>query len=742
MSQSAPPPAPFVDLDPAASGDPPIEAFRFGDFRLDLEPLFLKQEGRPVDVALRALIVLQTLLARTGELVTKDQLLREAWPEAVVTESSLTEAIHILRTVLDDSAREPRWIETVRGRGYRFRGICEVVRRPADREPGGRVAPAPLHTWPAALLLLSGLSLLAFGGGLRWAGARAPQPPLRFEEPLPPNTKIVLRDQSLALAPDGSRAILSLIGDDGPHLWSRQRARPGWTPLPGTDGARSPTFEPSRGSLLYLRNGWVERAGPGAEGTRVLAAPQSRELAAGREGALAVIREPDEALLYSEPPYRRWRVLARPRGEAGEVALVDPRFVGEKLRVIRWRGSIDESFAVEIEPASGAESRIGSELPLGGLRVADRWVWSEAGRLLTSGPDRGCARALDESMFVDQRHLATNFAATGEDLVSLSLPLPIEVRIFATSDPHEMPADDEILHRGAYVNVESSPSGDLLALIRQESGSRDLWTFEVATGRLRRRTRGEMVTSVRVVDDGSAWVATADGRLSFLSLVADRRQDIVWLPGIEAGAGSPERGRVIVAVPEGSAGFRLADFRRRPGGWSRAPLHVACGGHQRAPTSSPGGERLAFLCDGAVHFLNWSDDGAEPPVVRPAVDLDGEVVYFGWSSHETLWLILDSEEIVEVTWVDDPPRLRVERKQPSRWWMALFPRGDGSYVAPMLAAAAGPTLRWQTGWRQADATELCASGEVRGALGPWSAHGPRALRPIYFGGPVDPGAQS
>lgn len=241
MSVSVPP-VPPADPGPTVRRESAIEAFRFGLFRLDLEPLFLHREDHPLDVALRALIVLRALLFRSGELVTKDELLREAWPEVVVTESSLTEAIHILRTALEDSAREPRWIETVRGRGYRFCGPCEVVQQEVPRGEVGRVLLRSRRAWPAALRLLSGVSLLAFGGGLRWADGRASPAPVRFEEPLPPNSKIVLRDKSLALAPDGSRVILSLIGDNGPRLWSRQQARPGWTPLPGTDVARWVNF--------------------------------------------------------------------------------------------------------------------------------------------------------------------------------------------------------------------------------------------------------------------------------------------------------------------------------------------------------------------------------------------------------------------------------------------------------------------------------------------------------------------
>ena len=83
----------------------------------------LWQHGRSVPLPPRALAVLTALLATPGTVVTKQQLMDAAWPGTFVTDSSLLEAIGLLRDVLGDDRRQPTYIQTVHRRGYRFIGL-------------------------------------------------------------------------------------------------------------------------------------------------------------------------------------------------------------------------------------------------------------------------------------------------------------------------------------------------------------------------------------------------------------------------------------------------------------------------------------------------------------------------------------------------------------------------------------------------------------------------------------------
>src|SRR5262245_26620190 len=93
---------------------------RFGAYRLDLVDERLWHGANPVRLTHKAFAVLRHLAARPGQLVTKTVLLEAVWPGVVVVEAVLTTAIRELRRALDDRPQEPRYIETVHGRGYRF----------------------------------------------------------------------------------------------------------------------------------------------------------------------------------------------------------------------------------------------------------------------------------------------------------------------------------------------------------------------------------------------------------------------------------------------------------------------------------------------------------------------------------------------------------------------------------------------------------------------------------------------
>ncbi|MCP4200714.1 MAG: tetratricopeptide repeat protein [bacterium] len=95
---------------------------RFGLFEADLETGELWRRGLTVPLQEQPWQVLSVLLDRGGGLVTRDELTRSLWPEGhhVDAEHGLNAAVNKLRDALGDSAANPRFIETVRRRGYRF----------------------------------------------------------------------------------------------------------------------------------------------------------------------------------------------------------------------------------------------------------------------------------------------------------------------------------------------------------------------------------------------------------------------------------------------------------------------------------------------------------------------------------------------------------------------------------------------------------------------------------------------
>jgi predicted ATPase/DNA-binding winged helix-turn-helix (wHTH) protein len=105
-------------------------------WRVDWPNACVWQGDAMVRLPPKACAVLRLLVEQAGQLVPKEALLEAIWPEAVVSEAVLTVCIGELRKALRDSAKAPRFIETVHRRGYRFIG------------PLPAVAPSPLPLSP------------------------------------------------------------------------------------------------------------------------------------------------------------------------------------------------------------------------------------------------------------------------------------------------------------------------------------------------------------------------------------------------------------------------------------------------------------------------------------------------------------------------------------------------------------------------------------------------------------------
>ncbi|MGD0911064.1 MAG: winged helix-turn-helix domain-containing protein [Terracidiphilus sp.] len=101
----------------------------------------------------RSLLV--ALAERSGELVSRKELHEHLWPNDTFVdfEDGLNAAMSKLREALDDDPQSPRYIETVRGRGYRFVAKVELVQEAVEPPPPAAVlpvAPAPVEAQPAA----------------------------------------------------------------------------------------------------------------------------------------------------------------------------------------------------------------------------------------------------------------------------------------------------------------------------------------------------------------------------------------------------------------------------------------------------------------------------------------------------------------------------------------------------------------------------------------------------------------
>ena len=94
--------------------------YEFGPYRFDSGMRILTQAGETISLTPKAADILMLLVQNAGQLVEKDELLKEVWPNTFVEEANLSQNIFRLRRALGDERAVPRYIETVPRRGYRF----------------------------------------------------------------------------------------------------------------------------------------------------------------------------------------------------------------------------------------------------------------------------------------------------------------------------------------------------------------------------------------------------------------------------------------------------------------------------------------------------------------------------------------------------------------------------------------------------------------------------------------------
>jgi DNA-binding winged helix-turn-helix (wHTH) protein len=123
----------------------PIRRYRFGIFELDAATGELRRKGIRVKLHSQPFQVLTLLLERPGEMLTREEICRELWPDGTFVdyEHGLNSAVNRLREALGDKASNPRFVETLARRGYRFLAPVERIALEVEAPPS--IAPAPVE---------------------------------------------------------------------------------------------------------------------------------------------------------------------------------------------------------------------------------------------------------------------------------------------------------------------------------------------------------------------------------------------------------------------------------------------------------------------------------------------------------------------------------------------------------------------------------------------------------------------
>lgn len=245
--------------------------FEFCDFVLDPREGVLFREGQPVPITPKTFDLLHVLIENRGRIVGKDELMKAVWRDSFVAEGNLAFTIGLLRKVLNDDKQNPKFIETVSKRGYRF--VANVNETLAEGPPingngrlivpaAGTESPGRRSTRILAAIAATVFAVTAVAGYWLFGGEPAAAPVLATpftSEKLSTNGRVF----SAAISPDGGTVVYTYRNAGKQSVWLRQLDSGTNLEIipPSDDSYYDFAFSPDGGSLYFGRRS----KGPGGQ---------------------------------------------------------------------------------------------------------------------------------------------------------------------------------------------------------------------------------------------------------------------------------------------------------------------------------------------------------------------------------------------------------------------------------------------------------------------------------------------
>jgi eukaryotic-like serine/threonine-protein kinase len=694
------------------------QALRFGPFRFDRANRVLTREGTELPLPPRALGVLEYLLERPGAVVSKPALMDAVWPDTVVTETSLTEAVSLVRQALADEAQQPVYVQTVHRRGYRF--VAPVTVEAAGGRPVGLASSDPPPAAPrpgASARVMPWAVALAAVAVAAVSLARRPAPsaqrPTRFTVAWPTGDPLPLKaPATLALSPDGRTLAYTAGRGEKSQLLLRAFDRFEPATVPGTTYAAAPFFSPDGRWVGFFTEGHLKKApvggggpleiceasypfgGSWGDGDTIVFAPSFRGglMRVGAAGGAAV-------------------ALTQLDAAGGEIAHLWPEVLpgGEAAVFTVWTsGGIGQARLAAVSLRSGGRlplsepGRGARYSPTGHLVFArhDGIVAApfDAGRVRLTGPAVAVLSGVAMSAQVGLPHFALSREGT---LAYVPGPAKAPPSSLAWTRPGGEAAPLPTPER-PYMNADLAADGRRVAVTIHEDLRSDVWLADAERGTLVRLTyEGHNVEPVWSADGRHVtYAAGGRGPINLFSVPAD-------------GSGAPER---LLQSP-------LSQY---PNSWARdgsllvfTELHpetgadlwaLVRGGARPRPllrtrfdedlgALSPDGRWLAYESN---ESNRWEVYVRPFPAMSPrwAVSTGGGYAPVWSRDGRTLYYQSDGDRLLAVT-VDDSPtfqasRPRVVARDAHAAWYGVAP--DGRLLAIRQAGAPPEPIHVIAGW--------------------------------------------
>lgn len=640
----------------------------FGHFAFDPRARLLKRGGVEVRLPPRVLGVLELLLARPGDIVPRQELMETVWKDAFVTDTSLAEAISVLRQALGDDPQAPTYIQTVHRRGYRF--LPNIAENP---QPAIRVS------YDVVAWSIAALSLIGAVSAMWYATRESPvvPPVVQLEVEVGAGLTFHGAAPALALSQTAEAIAWSACETNRCLLFTRAIGSVKSRALDGTDGASAPFFSPDGRWAGFFADGKLKKV-------LLQGGPPIVIADAAHAGGAVWMR--DGHIVFAPSVAGG---LLRVRDSGGPIEkLTEPSVVEGELRHILPATTVSGDLTFIAVTSAVSDSGRLMLLPYGTAE------WRDAARVLVDNVTAGAlvgnefvAYVRGEDLFAQPYHAIKQEVGGGEQVVASGVVAPhLMVAAngavaFATSPRSQNgpPPWWRWSGRGGFrvpslplLHATLSPASTRIAGIAPDSATQ-LWTTDLTRGTTTRLTYSPAAASPAWSADGASvfyasrrpkgyeiWMRDAsangeerkalavDGRHLFPSSAASGRVAYVET----GGTGGADVGMLDLLVGTGRLvastrfdeiapalspnGDRVAYQTDESGRWEIVVLDLPSG--RRSPVSTTGGTRPVWSADG--RSLYFESRGA---VMRAEMAADGEP-----EPVSTVVQLFDSERLVGV----------------------------------------------------------------------------------------------
>jgi Tol biopolymer transport system component/DNA-binding winged helix-turn-helix (wHTH) protein len=571
---------------------------RFGPFEADPAAGELRKQGVPIRLQEQPFRVLQALLERPGEVVSREDLITRLWADGshVDYDRGLNAAVTRLRQALSDSSEIPRYIETVPKRGYRFVGTLAAEAAP-EPQPAAASPVRPRRRWIWVVAAAVVLSAAVVAVQVRWpAGTTETQPDVPV-----PLTSYPGYESRGSLSPDGKQVAFDWTREPGDTRVYIKIVGAG-DPVRLTSGGAvefNPVWSPDGREIAFLR-----LDGPGRIGVYVTAAlagverklaeyPVSWDMnlaAISYSGLLAWTRDGSHLVAVAEGRGRSTGLLLVPI-DGGETRWLRPPPDGDGV------GDYQPSFSPDGKRIAFVHR---SAHMSGDLYVAP----FDSGNI--SGEPRRVTR-------VNKLIGGLSWLPDGRSLIFSAEHAVLRHLYRVDSDSPGDPVPLYIAGHWALQPFAAHPGG--LVFSRQTNDA-NIWLQEVAPGG---RPPTKLIASTEI--DRQPQYSPDGARIAFLSTRSGAHE--IWTcasDGSRCAQVTRHSDGRAVGSPRWSPDGRLIAFDAAIAGTFDIHVVNAEGGNARRLTSHPSNDAVPSFSHDGRHIYFWSERSGEAQVWRVPAD--------------------------------------------------------------------------------------------------------------------------